>query len=163
MPMKVGATRTPMKDRFWAKVDICGPDECWPWTAKLNAGGYGWFYVDPERGSQLASRVAWFLAHDEWPTRYVLHVCDNPPCVNRRHLIQGTAAENAADMVRKGRVYRGNRGEGSGKAKLTNVQVENLRRLREAGVSFTELGQRFGIHPSHAWRIFRMERWPVDS
>ena len=32
--------------RFWAKVDVCGPDECWPWMAGLSGNGYGRFKLD---------------------------------------------------------------------------------------------------------------------
>lgn len=29
-------------ERFWTKVDVRGPDECWPWLAAIT-DGYGRF------------------------------------------------------------------------------------------------------------------------
>ena len=31
------------EERFWAKVDRRGPDECWIWTAYRDPDGYGQF------------------------------------------------------------------------------------------------------------------------
>lgn len=33
-------------DRFWSKVDVQGPDDCWEWQASLRTDGGGQFAVD---------------------------------------------------------------------------------------------------------------------
>ena len=43
-------------DRFWSKVAIRGPDECWEWLGTKNKG-YGLFRVGQVK--DIASRVAW--------------------------------------------------------------------------------------------------------
>lgn len=37
----------------------------------------------------------------------VLHRCDQPPCLEERHLFAGTQAENVLDRDRKGRTAKG--------------------------------------------------------
>ena len=55
-----------------------------------------------------AHRMAWELEHGPIPgDLWVLHRCDNPPCVRLDHLFLGTHADNMADKVAKGRQARG--------------------------------------------------------
>lgn len=65
----------------------------------------------------VASRLAWEVTNGPILNSnvYVLHKCDNPSCINVKHLFLGTAKDNAIDMVNKGRTrwhnqrrYRGN-------------------------------------------------------
>ena len=88
--------------RFWAKVIKRNPDECWPWTA-ARTGGYGYFGLDGRL--VYAHRLSWEWANGQRipDGMWILHSCDNPPCVNPAHLSLGTQLDDVRDMDRKGR------------------------------------------------------------
>lgn len=89
--------------RFWSKVEKNGPDECWPWLGAHDGRGYGQFYLNGR--TRRATQVSWELAHKKsFPKgKMCCHTCDNPPCVNPRHLWPGTMSENIIDSFQKGR------------------------------------------------------------
>lgn len=97
----------PVMERFWAKVQIGSPNDCWPWTG-THVRGYGRFWIgsrtDGSRRPVIASRFLYAQQVGEIPDgMQVLHRCDNPPCVNPHHLFLGTARDNVVDMLVKGR------------------------------------------------------------
>jgi hypothetical protein len=100
-------------ERFWRVVNKNGPiparypelGPCWVWTACLNNHGYG----KVGRGHKyfIAHRLAWIYAIGAIPDKLcVLHRCDNPPCVNPKHLFLGTHQDNMDDCVSKGRTKK---------------------------------------------------------
>lgn len=89
---------------FCRFTDKRGPDECWPWMGARNPKGYGRIYYIKK--SIVAHRAAWMIQNsgDLIPKGlFVLHKCDNPWCVNYKHLFLGTAADNTKDMMLKKR------------------------------------------------------------
>lgn len=88
--------------KFWNQVDKSG--ECWLWTGCRDDQGYGRTWADGK--STNTHRLAYRLAHGEIPeSAYVLHSCDNPPCVNPAHLRIGTQLDNMRDRSERGRHY----------------------------------------------------------
>lgn len=83
---------------FWDHVSKSHEHGCWTWTGPTIKKGYGRW------GRVLAHRFSWSLANGPIPDgKWVLHHCDNPPCVNPAHLYIGTVVENVRDMVARGR------------------------------------------------------------
>ena len=74
-PAFVVQRRGTPEERFWAKADIRGPDDCWPWTAFVDDDGYGIFGISAGR-SVRAHRFAYEAAVRPVPKGYELdHLC----------------------------------------------------------------------------------------
>ena len=141
--------------RFWTRVRK-DHDGCWRWTGAPTRCGYGvqGYNVGGITITCLAHRASWVIHRGFIPKgKCVCHHCDNPICVNPDHLFLGTSRQNTADMLRKGRPKRGKQLKHT---KLTEVQVLELRRLRdEDGWTYARLGTEFGVSTAHANRIVR--------
>lgn len=166
----IGRPPRDVSERFWEKVDKSGgEDSCWLWMSKKNKAGYGNFWNCG--GTRLAHKVAYELSFGKIPPKLcVCHRCDNPSCVNPAHFFLGTYVDNMNDAKKKNRLATGSKsgrhthpertargkdhwmhlypdkrptGERHGMAKLTDCQVEEIRRLRKAGTLLKEIAEMF--------------------
>lgn len=79
---------------------------CLLYEGTLNKNGYG-ILPKPVHGSRLAHRAALAEKLGRPVDGMARHTCDNPPCVNPEHLLEGTQLDNMRDMVERGRAVGG--------------------------------------------------------
>jgi hypothetical protein len=142
-------------ERFWSKVNKT--DGCWLWTGAKKEWGYG---VIGSTGKRIirANRASWIINRGPIPKGlWVLHRCDNPPCVNPDHLWLGNGLENMQDAARKGRM---NQGENHGMSKLTTKQVLEMKSLyKKWAKNQAWLAAKFGISVFTLRRICYGTTW----
>ena len=98
-------TNLNLLQRFSKFVKYTSPDECWIWCGSESGGKYGG-YGQIKNGGRMcgAHRVSLELFREApLPGQIVLHSCDNPSCVNPRHLSAGGQSQNMFDMHQKRR------------------------------------------------------------
>ena len=143
--------------RFWTKVEIGEPIECWEWTGSRTTSGYGGIMTQG-RWKQ-AHRVSFELCNGPIPKGLqVCHTCDNRACVNPLHLFAGTPKENTVDAAVKGRLGKA-RGEKHGNVTLSKNQVLELRRLRKQGAKHKALAKQFKVCQATVYNIISRKTW----
>lgn len=157
--------RRSLEQRFWGKVRVTEPDECWEWTASFFRHGYGNFNVGRKENGKAdnrsSHRVAYEMAHGPIPSGlWVLHRCDNKKCCNPRHLFLGTAQDNSDDKMAKGR-HKSTLGENQWRSKLTAIQAL---RVRYIDTPASQVAIERGIKPAQVYKIRGKTAWKeLDS
>lgn len=141
--------------RFARFVPVADDGDCWEWQSTRNRNGYGKFWLDGR--TDLAHRVSYRIAKGAIPQgMQIRHTCDNPPCVNPKHLLIGTGKQNARDALDRGR-YR--QGAGNGRARLTSQQVLDIRRRLSEGEMQVALAREYGVCKSTVQWIASGRNW----
>jgi hypothetical protein len=110
----------------------------------------------------------------------VRHMCHNPVCFNPEHLKEGTHSENMKDMTESNRQAKGSylserlkgiehvssRGEKNTKAKLTETQVMEIKKIGNTR-SLRDIGKEYGVNAIQISRILKGITWkhisPVEK
>jgi hypothetical protein len=129
------------------------PNGCMEWLGARSSAGYGLITRRALSKVPLSThRVVWVARYGPIPKgQFVLHRCDNPPCVRLTHLFLGDDQVNSDDKIQKGRdrhrTPTGNahwlhgHPEQHPRAKLTWADVEQIRQRDEPnGVLAAEFG-----------------------
>lgn len=140
---------------------------CLEWSGAL-LGGYGRLTLSGV--GVYTHRLSVALVNQRWPRDQVMHLCDNRKCVNPFHLREASPAENAHDMMSKGRQHR-SKGRPSVQRKLSNIDVAHIRKLlaTEPGRRPPELRLQkqiadfYGVHPSVITGIKKGKRYTVKA
>lgn len=146
-------------ERFHKKYEI-SESGCWIWTAGTRPNGKGIPYPRhwTDSGKSIgAHRFSFEIVCGPIPkSMYVCHKCDMPLCVNPDHLFVGTHHDNMKDMVTKKRSFTGRGEDKKGRAKLTNQQADQIRKM---DVSHSKLAAMFGVSQTTISRIKRRESY----
>lgn len=89
------------------------------------------------------------------------HSCDNPSCINPKHLFVGTHRDNTLDMIKKKRHNPWDRrGEVNPKARLTEKQVIKIRKIYKPRVlTHTKLAKMFKVSKECIQELLSRKRW----
>lgn len=150
-----------LTNKFWDKVDKSG--NCWLWMGYRRYDGYGQFRFEGQmRGTH---RLVWREANGDIPKgMQVCHTCDNPPCVNLKHLWLGTCRDNQLDARSKGRSRTNpKRGETHGMSKLTWAAVKEIRETyNPPWVTRKYLAAKFGVARTTIERARAGQSWNLQ-
>lgn len=141
---------------FWTKVNKSGgEDACWYWEAGA-IYEYGQVRMGDKR--KLAHRVSYELEHDIHLDSdiLVLHKCDEPRCVNPKHLFLGTHQDNVQDRVNKGRTRTGyDTGNLKHECKYSDSVVMDMRERHVKGASIPQISKELGIPYGTVYSIIK--------
>jgi hypothetical protein len=135
----------PLAERLKAK-SVRNPETgCLEWKGSTVKGGYG--QIGNERGRKPPFLMVNRAAYEEWvgpipEGMFVLHSCDNPPCIEPNHLFLGDHDANMADKAAKG---RGRVPQSRSRTYLSHVQKLAIIEQLEDGKSINSLAFLYGV------------------
>lgn len=132
---------------------------CLEWDRGKTTAGYG--QVRHNGRTQYVHRLSLNIVRGTMSDDIqACHRCDNPPCFRPSHLFAATNHQNVMDMISKGRAKYGSLpGERCRLAKLTEIQVIEIRKMSAAGMSGYAIAKIFGVNKASIYSIIHRKTW----
>lgn len=126
------------RDYFASNV-IPDANGCWIWQGSLMGKGYG-----PHRKSYEAFK-------GPIPEGLIVrHTCDIMPCINPKHLIVGTHADNMQDCIERGRFVAG---KGGCAPTYSDELIAEVRQMSADGHGYSFIVEYTGISKGYISKI----------
>ena len=142
------------KQRFWNKVAVKSKNECWKWIG-YKPTKYGNMSVN-NKGENV-QRISYFLEYGQFDESLdVCHSCDEPTCVNPKHLFIGTRKDNMQDMASKDR--------GTKFSDKSDIILAAELHYQE-GLTYQEISDNLGCSKQtvYAWLNFRSRKLALSE
>lgn len=140
-------------------IEVEPTDECIEYRYRLNAEGYSQPRITSSKAI-MAHRFSYCwnkgVPYDSINGLCVMHSCDNPCCVNPKHLSVGTKGENNADRARKKRSSVSIK-----MRKLTPVDVATIKERHAKAVGYDKvnginaLARDFGVDSNVIYKALK--------
>lgn len=133
--------------------------DCIEWQGALDKNGYGRLRIGG-RKTTGSHRASWAIANNKDPVGlFVCHHCDNPKCINPKHLYLGTALQNNRDRVNRGRSNTPH-GESLPITKL-NIDLVNkiIKEYQKEDMSQSKVAKLFGVSQATISLIVNRKCW----
>jgi len=133
--------------------DLNHIDSCWHWQGAKTMKGYGCLSWGSDK--QYGAHEISYMIHKGriLPGQLVRHTCDNPACVNPKHLIIGTAVDNMHDRDIR---------ERSGSAKLSIAEVREIKKIFTEKYTYgliSKLARKYQVDPQAINDIYHNKTW----
>ena len=127
-------------------IEIDSQSGCWLWIGYKDKNGYGRLTVNSEPLG--AHRLSYLLFNGEIPVgSFVCHRCDNPSCVNPKHLFIGSVKDNTIDSIKKGR------------SAIQKLTIEQVLKIRKSKLSIKELSKKYNVSAHTIYSIMEKITW----
>ncbi len=137
---------------YFPPKELRKSDECWNWQGTMRKG-YGRITNQGKRVD--AHRLSYEFYKGKIPKGLIVrHKCDNPRCVNPKHLLVGTYGNNISDMFKRNRANIGK--------KLNTEAIKVIRwmlKYRSESGLYAKLSKLYHVNHTTLRKIERNKTW----